>query len=76
MMKSLKKSKLCVGQFCIYTDFCASQHSFFSITIFSPYFLQVGLLLQYVVVLQSWNQLSFRAIVNLCRDAVSNDKST
>ena len=44
-----------------------------SIAIFSPYFLLVGLLLQYVS-LGNW--LSIREFVNWCRVAISNDKST
>ena len=48
---------------------------FFSTALFSPYFLQVCLLLQYVGLLQPRNYLSLRAIVNWCRVAVSKDKS-
>ena len=47
----------------------------FFIAIFSPYFLQVGLLLQYVALFQSGNYLSLRAFVNWCRVAVSNKPS-
>ena len=43
---------------------------FFSIATLSSYFLLLGLLLQYVALFQS------RVVVNLCRVAVSNDKST
>ena len=41
----------------------------FSIAIFSPYFLLVGLLLQYVALFQSGNQLSISVIVNWCKVA-------
>ena len=49
---------------------------FFSITGFSPYFLLVGLLLQYVALFQSLELVKVSVIVNWCRVAVSNDKST
>ena len=45
----------------------------FSIAVFSPYFVQVGLLLQCVALFQSGNWLSLKVIVNWCRVAVSND---
>ena len=46
------------------------------IAIFSPYFILVGLLLQSEALFQSGNWLSIRGIVNWCRVAISNDKST
>ena len=49
---------------------------FFSIAIFYPYFLQVGLLLQYVAPFQSGTSKIFRIIVSWCRVAISNEKST
>ena len=41
-----------------------------------PYFLMVGLLLQYVALFQSRELVKVNVIVNWCRVAVSNDQST
>ena len=46
----------------------------YSLTHFSPYFLLVGLLLQYLSLF--WSRLSIRECVNWCRVAISNENST
>ena len=50
--------------------FQATFFTFFSIAIFSPYFLQIGLSLQYVAQFQSGNYLTLKFIVNWCRVTV------